>query len=134
VREARRFLEPALKPGADFWTRWAAIRYLSDDFREQYRLERALVDEIRSFLPAETAERLVREGDVLVRKRLELDRIGRHRGTAQEVADGTRELLEQLGLWLVELELAAARITCGELPSEGAALLAHLEGGRKVEQ
>jgi hypothetical protein len=133
VRDARRFLEPALEPGADFWTRWAAIRYLSDDFREQYRLERALVDELRPFVPPDTAERLVGEGDQLVRRRLELDRIGRRRGTAEEVAAGTRDLLEQLGMWLVEIELAAAGIRCGELPTEGADLLIHLEGGRQAD-
>ena len=25
IAEARRFLEPTLEPGADFWTRWAAV-------------------------------------------------------------------------------------------------------------
>ena len=33
IEETRRFLDPATEPGADFWTRWAAVRYLSDDFR-----------------------------------------------------------------------------------------------------
>jgi hypothetical protein len=27
VTETHRFLDPALDPGADFWTRWGAIRY-----------------------------------------------------------------------------------------------------------
>ena len=133
VREARRFLDPSLDPAADFWTRWGAIRYLSDHFRAQYRLERALVDELRSFVPPDAAERLVREGDLLARRHLELDRIGRRRGTAEEMAVGTRGLLEQLGLWLAGIELAATDIHYGELPAEAADLLTHLEAGRPAE-
>jgi hypothetical protein len=37
VEETRRFLDPAMESNADFWTRWAAVRYLSDDFRDRYR-------------------------------------------------------------------------------------------------
>jgi hypothetical protein len=36
-------------------------------------------------------------------------------------------------MWLVEIELAAAGIRCGELPTEGADLLTHLEGGRQAD-
>jgi hypothetical protein len=127
VGETRRFLEPASEPGADFWTRWAAVRYLSDDFPDRYRRERALVDELRPFLLPDVAERLVREGDRLFRLRLELDRIGRRRGTATEVAAGTRDLLEQLGVWCAEIELAADGLTRDALPAEATDLLAHLE-------
>jgi hypothetical protein len=130
VQQARRFLEPALAPHADFWTRWAAVRYLTDDFREQYRLERALLDELRPFLDAETASELVQGGDRVFRLRLELDRVGRRRGTADEMVVGTRRLLEQLVAWLAEIELAADGLTRDSLPSEAAELLAHLEAGR----
>jgi hypothetical protein len=128
VEETRRFLDPAIEPGADFWTRWAAVRYLSDDFRDRYRRERALVDELRPFLRLDVAERLVREGDRLFRLRLELDRIGRRRGTGIEVAAGTRDLLEQLAVWCTEIELAAAGLTLDLLPVEAADLIAQLEG------
>ena len=127
VEETRRFLDPAIEPGADFWTRWGAIRYLSDDFRARYRLERALVDQLRGFLRLDVAERLVSEGDRLFRLRLELDRIGRRRGTAAEVAVVTRDLLEQLGVWCAEIELAAAGMTCDALPADATNLLGHLE-------
>jgi hypothetical protein len=128
IEEARRFLEPALEPGADFWAGWAAVRYLSDDFREQYRLERALVDKLSPFLRQEVAERLQCDGDRLLRLRLVLDRIGRRRGTSSEVAAGTRDLLEQLGVWCAEIELAGRGITRGAFGREGAELLARLEG------
>jgi len=130
VEQARRFLGPALAPHADFWTRWAAVRYLTDDFREHYRLERALLDELRPFLDADTAERLVQGGDRVFQLRLELDRVGRRRGTADDVAAGTRRLLEQLVVWLAGIELAAGGLTRDSLPSEAAELLGHLEAGR----
>jgi hypothetical protein len=133
IQEARRFLEPALEPGADFWARWTAVRYLSDDFRKQYRLERALVDELRPFLAAQVAERLVQESDRVLRLRLELDRIGRRRGTSAEVATGTRDLLAQLGVWCAEIELAGRGITRGALPVDGAELLAHLEASSQTQ-
>ena len=58
VEETHRFLDPAAEPGADFWTRWAAVRYLSDDFRDRYRLERAQLAELRPFHRPDVAERL----------------------------------------------------------------------------
>jgi hypothetical protein len=134
IEETRRFLDPALEPNADFWTRWGAIRYLSDDFRARYRLERALVDQLRPFLRLEVAERLLREGDRLFRLRLELDRIGRRRGTAAEVADVTRGLLEQLGVWCAEIELAAAGVTRDALPAEATDLLGHLEAAASIQR
>ena len=134
VGETRRFLDPAIEPGADFWTRWAAVRYLSDDFRNRYRRERALVDELRPYFRMDVAERLVREGDRLFRLRLELDRIGRRRGTAVEVAAGTRDLLEQLGVWCTEIELAAAGLTRDVLPAEATTLLAQLEATASIQR
>jgi hypothetical protein len=134
LEEARRFLAPSIEPGADFWTRWGAIRYLSDQFGACYRLERAMVDELRRVVPAETADRLAQEGDLLVRRRLELDRIGRRRGTAEDMAVGTQGLLEQLGHWLQEIELAAASVSWHEPPAAAAALLRHFETNRPPEQ
>ena len=133
VEETHRFLDPAIEPGADFWTRWGAIRYLSDDFRARYRLERALVDQLRPFLRLDVAEGLVREGDRLFRLRLELDRIGRRRGTAAEVAAVTRDLLEQLWVWCAEIELAAAGVMRDALPAEATDLLGHLEAAAAAE-
>jgi hypothetical protein len=130
VREARCFLEPAVAPGTDFWTRWAAVRYLADDFRERYNLERGLLVELRPFLEPVTSDRLAQEGDRVFELRLELDRMGRRRGTAAEMAGGTRRLLDQLVIWLAEIELAADGITRESLAPEGAQLLAHLEAAR----
>jgi hypothetical protein len=127
LEAAHCFLEPALEPAADVWTRWAAVRYLADDFRDRCGWESGLLDELRPFLSPAVSARLLEAGDRLFRRRLELDRIGRRRGTAAEFAAGTRELLEQLGGWCGEIERAAAGITRAALPAEGAALLGHLE-------
>ena len=93
-----------------------------------------MVDELRPFLRPDVAERLVREGDRLFRQRLELDRIGRRRGTAAEVAAGTRELLEQLGTWCAEIELAADGLTRDALPAEATDLLTHLEAAASIRR
>jgi hypothetical protein len=134
IADARRFLEPALDPDADFWTRWGTVRYLSDTFLERLRQERALVHELRPFLPPDAAERLERGSELLVRSRLELDRIGRRRGTAAEVAAGTRQLLTQLGVWCAEIELAATGVAREVLPAEGATLLAQLEAALPIPE
>jgi hypothetical protein len=130
VHEARCLLDPAMAPAADFWTRWAAVRYLDDVFRDRYDLERGLLAELRPVLPPAMAERLAQEGDRVFQLRLELDRVGRRRGTATEVAEGARVLLEQLELWLAMIEQGVAGLTRDTLPPEGASLLAHLEAAR----
>jgi len=127
LAEAHRLLEPAMAPASDFWARWVAVRYICDDFQTRYQRERALLDELRPFLPPDTAERLRVDGDRVFQLRLQLDRIGRRRGTATEFATGAQALLEQLGAWCAAIELAAAGIARGILPIEAAELLGHLE-------
>ncbi len=127
MEDARRFLEPACESDADQWTRWAAVRYLADDCRQQLEWERGLVDELRPFLAPEHGARLAREGDRVSRLRLDLDRIGRRHGTAMEFAAGTRALLEQLGSWCADIEILAQHLTRAMLPPEGAMFLSHLE-------
>jgi hypothetical protein len=134
IEDARRYLDPAMSPGAEFWSRWAAVRYLCDDFLDRFEWERALVDELRPFLDPDATERLEREGNRLARLRLDLDRVGRRRGTAADVAAGTRDLLEQLGLWCAEIEAATPRIPRDALTAEGATLLAHLETAERIRR
>jgi hypothetical protein len=126
VREARGFLEPALEPATDFWTRWAAARYLSDGFETRYRLERALVDQLHQWAPGHVGARLIREGELLGLRRLEMERLGRRRGTAAEMAAVTEQLLEQLATWLASIELATTGLRLGDLPAEAAEILTRL--------
>jgi hypothetical protein len=134
LEEARCLLEPALDAGADFWTRWAAIRYLSDDFREQFRLEHGLVNELCPFLPAEASERLLRGGDRILHLRLELERLQRRgrRVVTSELALATRDLLEQLGVWCAEIEAAAGDVRPDDLSADAALLLDQLRDGVEV--
>ena len=131
LEEARCLLEPALEAGADFWTRWAAIRYLADDFREQYRLEHGLVNELCPFLPSEASERLLRGGDRIIQLRLLLERQQRRarRAATSELALATRDLLEQLGVWCAEAEAAARDVKAGDLPADAALLIDQLCDG-----
>lgn len=131
LEEARCLLEPALDAGADFWTRWAAIRYLSDDFREQFRLEHGLVNELCPFLPAEASERLLRGGDRILHLRLELERLERkgRRAVTSDLAVATRDLLEQLGVWCAEIETAARDVGPEDLPVDAALLIDQLRDG-----
>ena len=134
LEEARCLLEPSLDPGADFWTRWAAIRYLADDFREQFRLEHGLVNELCPFLPAEASERLLRGGDRILHLRLELERTQRRgrRVVTSELAIRTRDLLEQLGVWCAEIEAAAEEVGPDDLPADAALLIDQLRDGLEV--
>jgi hypothetical protein len=127
VADVRRFLEPALHVDATQWDRWSAVRYLADDCQQQIGWERGLVGELRHFIDPERGERLAREGEHVARLRLELDRIGRRRGTAAEFAPVAQALLEQLGCWCAEIERAARGLTRSALPPEGGMFLAHLE-------
>lgn len=129
--EAARLLEPALDSAADFWSRWGAIQYLSDDFREQFRLEHGLVDELCPFLPAEASERLLRGGDRILHLRLELERLQRRgrRVLTSDLAVATRDLLEQVGVWCAEIEAAAQEVRADELSAAAALLIDHLQDG-----
>jgi hypothetical protein len=127
LADAHRFLGPSLEPTTDQWARWGAVRYLADDFREQYGWERLLLDELRPFVLPPTAAQLMRQADQLSRLHLELDRIGRRRGTAEEFAGGARYLLEQLALWCAELELAGRDIPIETLAPGALRILDHLD-------
>ncbi len=127
LEEARRYLVPVLDPATDFWTRWAAVRYLADQFGERYRHERSLVDELRPFLDPGETERLQRSGDRLLQLRLELDRIGRRRGTGEEAARAAGALLAHLERWSTEIEIATTGLSPEGLPSGARELLVHLE-------
>ena len=127
IRETNRFLLPIIVPEAPFWDRWTAVHYLADQFLGQYRRERALVDEVRPFLPPDIAERLTRDGEGIGRLQCELDGVGRRRGTAHTVSVISRELLHLLRSWCADIEEAAGRIPRDLLPEEGNRLVAELE-------
>lgn len=132
IEEVRRFLMPAITPAAPFWDRWAVVRYLADQFQEHYRIESALVEELRPFVAPDAVERLRIGGDRVARLRLALDRIGRRRGTAAEFSAMADEFLKALELWCAEIEIAGRRIRPAALPDEGTRLVAWLETGPRT--
>ena len=127
LENVRRHLDPALDPGADFWTRWAAVRYLNDEFLDRFHWELALVDELQAFSTEDASERLRREGARLAWLRLEVDRIGRRRGTAAEMAAAARAFLDQLALWCAEIDACARGIPWEALTGDVGSFLLHLE-------
>ena len=127
IRATTLYLWPVFVQEAPFWERWTAVRYMADEFLRQFRLERAFVDELRPFLPPDTAASLARDGERIGRLQRELDRVGRRRGTAHTVSVLSRRLLQLLRSWCADIEAAAGRIPRGLLPPEGNRLVADLE-------
>jgi hypothetical protein len=127
VRETSRFLLPIIVREAPFWDRWTAVRYMADQFQGQYRRERALLDELRPFLPPDIGERLTLDGERIGRLQHQLDRVGRRRGTARAVSAISRELLQLLRSWCTDVEEAAGQIPRDVLPDEGNRLVADFE-------
>ncbi len=127
IQETNRFLSPIIAREAPFWERWTAVRHMADQFLEQYHRERAVVDELRPFLPPDIAERLTRDGESIGRLQCELDRVGRRRRTGHPVSVLSRELLQLLRSWCADIEEAAGQIPRDSLPEEGNRLVADLE-------
>lgn len=123
MADADRFLLPVSDAAATFWERWAAVRYIEDQFIERYQLERALLEKLRAFFVPEVRERLEMQADRLNRLLGEFRRLGRQRESARQLAHTTRELLEALRLWYAEIEFAAGGIRWDDLSSETARLV-----------
>lgn len=127
LREANRFLLPVSMREAQFWSRWTAVRFLADHFAAQYRRERALLNELHSFLAPDTAQRLTADGDRIARLHEELDRVGRRRGTAHTVSVLSQRLLHLLRSWCADIEAAAGSIERDVLTPEGKQLVLDFE-------
>jgi hypothetical protein len=126
MADADRFLLPITNADATFLEKWAAMRYVEDQLRERFQLERALLEELRAFLTPEIRERLRMQGDRMSRLIGELNRLGRQRGSARELAHDVRELLDALRLWYAGIEFAASGIRWSDVSREGIRLLAEL--------
>lgn len=127
IRETALFLSSAIKPDAGFWERWTAVRCLAEQFQRPFHRDRALVNEMQPFLPAETGDRLFREGERVAQLGQALDEIGRRRGTARTVAVASREFLQLLRQWCCDIELAAEQIPRDALPQATARLVDEFE-------
>ena len=132
LNEARRFVDPAASVGADFWDRWTAVRYLADQFRDHFVLERALLVSLTTLLRDEDAERLVAQAGELERLLSGLNQSGRRRGTGPVVADAARQLMEGIAVWCAEFEVATAGVPRDLLSENSSRLLEHVKASGAV--
>jgi hypothetical protein len=123
MRQVATFLSPALSEEADFWSRWACARFLSDPFRDWFRRECALLDALGPLVPEEGARTIAAARAALERTTEELVAAGRRRENGILTARLVRRFIDQLALWFVEMELATDRIETADLPSAPAAAL-----------
>jgi hypothetical protein len=126
MEQVTTFLTPALSDDADFWSRWAGARFLSDDFGRRFRLECALLDMLGSALPEEAARTLGSVRQALEDTAAALLSSGRRRATGFLTARLARRFIDQLALWCVEVELATDRIEMDDLPPDTNRLLTRL--------
>src|SRR5690348_11421039 len=80
IGEAESYLTPIAVPDASFWERWTAVRYIADQFAQQYRRESILLNELRPVLKSDIAEPLSGQGQRIGQLWRELDQVGRRRG------------------------------------------------------
>jgi hypothetical protein len=122
IRETSRFLLPICAPDALFWERWTAVRFMADDFVAQYRRERRLLQQIRPFLPPETADRLAAGGEHLGRLQCKLDRVGCRADAGYTVSVLSSRLVRSLCAWCADIEEAVGEVPV-ELPGNEASRL-----------
>jgi hypothetical protein len=121
-----RLLAPATSPRATFWERWGAVRFLSDQFEDRFRLEAELAASLAEHLPPSVRVRLRAARVAVERARADLMAAGRRRGTAAQVALLSRRFLDQARRWCATLELATGGLVTDDLSPESRTLIARL--------
>ena len=130
MADADRFLTPVIDTDATFWDRWAALRYVEEQLASRFESERALLQQLHAFLPAELRERLDMQAERLCRLIENFNRVGRQRESAREVAHTARELTEALRLWYAEIEYAVGGIHLTNVGRDEIRLLNGLNSAR----
>ncbi|CAN5760817.1 hypothetical protein BH24GEM1_BH24GEM1_12590 [soil metagenome] len=127
--QVRAFLLPATDVRAAFWSRWGAVRYLSDQFAGRFRLEGAFADELRPLIGPLADSRLSAAREKVERTAATLMAMGRRRGVAMLSAALAQRLLEELGCWWGQLEAATAHLDPDDLPLRAKRHLRLLQAG-----
>ena len=130
MADAARFLNPVTDKEATFWERWAAVRYVEEQLATRLGSERALLHQLRAFLPPEITKRLRMQAERLSVLVENFNRVGRQRESAREVALTARELTEALRLWYAEIEYAVGGIHLADVGSDELQLLDALNPAR----
>jgi hypothetical protein len=123
--EVRQHLAPACDPHGGFWDRWAAVRYLADQFEEPRRRAGDVLQALIDHLDMGMAGRLVDDLQAIDDLRADFDQIGRERGTAIAAAAIACSLLATLQRWCSALE-HAVRTVGKENPTRAREALARL--------
>jgi hypothetical protein len=127
MEQVATFLTPALSEEADFWSRWAGARFLSDQFGDRFRPECMLLDALGQLVPEDAARPLAVTRAGIEHTAEALVDSGRRRATRVLTAQLVRRLIDQLALWCVEVELATDQIDTADLPPEASRLLTGLQ-------
>jgi hypothetical protein len=130
MADADRFLAPMTDTDATFRDRWAALRYVEERLASRLESERALLQQLHAFLPAEIRERLDMQAERLRRLIENFNRVGRRPESAGEVSHTARQLTEALRLWYAEIEYAAGGLHLTDLGRDERRLLNGLNDAR----
>ena len=130
MADAARFLNPVTDADATFWQRWAAVRYVEEQLPARLGSERALLQQLRAFLPPEITKRLSMQAERLSVLVEHFNQVGRQRESAREVARTAWELTEALRLWYAEIEYAVGGIRVADVGRDEIRLLNGLNSAR----
>lgn len=127
LRQVAQVLEPAIAAEATFWERWAAARFLCDQFEGRYRLECELMESLAPLLPDHELTRLEAERETVERLRATLVSAGRRQLGGPLVSGLSRVLLRQLRQWCRRLETASEALALEVLPADAHTQLSRLD-------
>lgn len=125
IQQMRSVLVTAPRPIADTWPHCAAARYMEHQFADGFRLEAAFAMAIQCSISSTAARRLAIARLAIESTRNELLAAEHHLNSSPSEVTLTRRLLEEVGLWCLELECATAQVTT-PLPAAAWRLLARL--------
>jgi len=126
VERIGEMLAPAARQTSSFWDRWAAVRYLGDQFEDRFRMECELAECLSSRLSPTHRARLAAARTGLDRTRAALMEAGRRQGGVSQVVLLARRLLDQVRRWCVTFELVATGLDRDDLPPRGREMLGRL--------
>jgi hypothetical protein len=133
MADADQALRPVMECDVTFSQRWAAVRYVRDEFAERLQLEQELIDELHSLIHSEARERLSIQADRVKRLAQDLDSLAHQSGATREVARTARALLDALRLWYAEIEFAVGPTDLADVSPSVNRLLAQWKRGALAE-
>jgi hypothetical protein len=124
MADADQALRPAMESDATFSQRWAAVRYVRDEFAERLQLEQELIDELHPLIHPEAREQLSIQAERVKRLGQDLDSLAHQSGATREVARTARALLDALRLWYAEIEFGVGHTDLADVSPRVNGLLA----------